>query len=201
MKNRSGNIFHPSGWQIVSLLMLLAAPAAFAGPGIISATASAGTRAPIRIGDQITVTLQIDGYTDAVEIDGFNLVVNYDTNLFSFVSGSLSLGDVTGPDQQWLSKPNQEDAAAGFHFTPFVNTAPGQLLLSAVDLGFNEPETGTLADSGFLASFKLQAIGEGTAKIDLAPFAGGTVLFNTSLGPAGVPLLLGENKIKIKRSK
>jgi len=201
MKIRSGNRFSLLNWKIVPFVAILVAPEMFAAPGIISATASAGAKAPIRIGEQITVTLQIDGYTDPAEIDGFNIVVNYDTNLLSFVGGSLNLGDATGPDQQWLSKPNQEDASAGFRLTPFVNTSPGKLFLSVVDLGFNEPESGTLADSGFLASFKLQAIGEGTAKIELEPFAGGTILFSSSLSRAGVPLLLGENKIKIKRSK
>src|SRR5437870_3475820 len=57
------------------------------------------------------------------------------------------------------------------------------------------------ADSGFLASFNLQAIGEGTGTVTLEPFAGGSVLFDTSLSPAGVPQLLGEKKIKIKRSR
>jgi len=90
-------------------------------------------------------------------------------------------------------KPNQEDDAAGFHLTPFVNTAPGQLFFLwptwvSMILKLGRPPIRVF----WLPS--TAGLGEGTAKIDLAPFAGGTVLFNTSLGPAGVPLLLGENK-------
>ena len=185
----------------VLLSFLAAAATALAAPGIISATASAGCKAPMRVGEQITVTLHMDAYSDAVEIDGFNLTVSYDTNLFAFVDGSFSLEDISG-EPQWLSLPGQESPANGYRPTAIISGAtPGKLAISVSDLGYTSAESGATADSGFLASFNLQAIGEGTGTVTLEPFAGGSVLFDTSLSPAGVPQLLGEKKIKIKRSR
>ena len=105
-------------------------------------------------------------------------------------------------EPQWLSLPDQESPANGYRPTAIISGAtPGKLAISVSDLGYTSAESGATADSGFLASFNLQAIGEGTGTVTLEPFAGGSVLFDTSLSPAGVPQLLGEKKIKIKRSR
>src|SRR5260221_3390150 len=93
-------------------LLLTGAQIVTADPGIISATVD--QKGPVRIGEEIAVVVRLEGYTDATEIDGFNLTVNYDPALFEIVGGSVDLGDAAGPDQQWLSKARQEAAAAGY---------------------------------------------------------------------------------------
>jgi len=151
-----------------------------------------------RVGEEITVVLMIEDYTDNVEIDGFNLVVNYDASLLALVAGSFSLGDASGTGQQWLSKPNQEPT--GFNPAVLNNlTTPGKFHISVADLGYNPTESGTVAQSGVLATFRLQVVGEGTSKVNLEPL-GGSILFDTTLAPAGQPQLIGTKKIRTKRA-
>jgi hypothetical protein len=189
---------HPN--RITALLVLAVAVAtpAWAGPAITT-TVAASHKGPIRVGDVLQVTLQISGYTDPVPIDGFNLTVNYDGNLFEFVPASVDLGDASGPDQQWLSKPNQESLENGFALTSFIDsTLPGQLAIAVADLGLGDTESGTLARSGFLISFQLVATNPGTSEIAVDAFGDGSVLFDSSLSPAGVPTLHGDRHVKIK---
>ena len=181
----------------VLALGCLAVGHAFADPGTIRAVTD--VKGVARVGEEITVVILIQDYTDPVEVDGFNLVANYDPSLLEFVPDSLSFGDASGEAQQWLSKPNQE--TVGYHPVAITSLAtPGKLHLSLADLGYNSQESGTVARSGVLASFKLRVIGEGTSALTLEPL-GGAVLFDSTLSPAGKPALVGEKRIKTKRSK
>jgi MYXO-CTERM domain-containing protein len=65
------------------------------------------------------------------------------------------------------------------------------VLIDLADLGFTDPEGGTVAESGFIASFTLQAIGVGTGSITPAAPAGGVVFFDVNLSPAGTPSFSG----------
>src|SRR5262245_35642800 len=63
---------------------------------------------PYSVGQIVTVTLRLNFYTDTNEIDGFRVGLNYPTPFLSYVPDSADFGDETGPNQQWLLKPNQE---------------------------------------------------------------------------------------------
>jgi hypothetical protein len=114
------------------------------------------------VGQVATVTFSLGGYAGSTEADSFNFDVSYDPNIFAFVSNSVSLGSSSGADQQWLSKAPQEPSASGFLLTNASNAlVPGYVFVAVGDMGFNYPERGTLAGSGFLISFQLRAISPG----------------------------------------
>jgi hypothetical protein len=175
----------------VLLSLLMAAVTSRAALGTISATVSPA--GGVLLGDQLTVTLRVASYADPSQIDGYNFTVGYPTGLFSFVPGPFDSGTVSGPDQQWLSESNQESALAGYDLTDFNDgvTTPGTVYISMLDSGFSEPENGTVGNSGFLVSFKLQSIAKGTGNIMPAAFEGGTGLFDTGLVSVGVPSFSG----------
>ena len=184
------------------LLMSAFAVTSLAAPGTISAKVSASHSGPIRVGDIVQVTLRISGHADPAEIDGFNLTVIFDGAVFQYVPEPLDLGDASGIDQQWLSKPNQEDAASGYGLASFVEAStPGELMLSVVELSHSNPERGTVSSSGFLVSFELVAIGEGTTDVTPAPFLDGSTLFDTTLSPVPTPSFVGDKKVKVKRGR
>jgi hypothetical protein len=175
---------------LVVLLVGLALVHAKGAPGTISL--SVNPSGCIAIGEVVTVTARISGYTDTTEIDGFNFEVSYDSTVLSFVANSFNLGDASGPDQQWLSKSNQESVADGYDLMNFSDgSTAGTVSLSLVDLGFSSPEGGTIAGAGFLVSFKLTGIAGGTSSITAAAYPDGTVLFDTDLMAAGMPSFTG----------
>jgi len=181
-------------WQVGSALLALATGILSAAPGTITTTLN--PPGPIQVGDQFTVTMAIANYTDAVEIDGFNFTVAYNTSLFSVVANSFNLGGPPDPAVQWLSLPNQESAANGYNLVSFNDdSVPGLIHIAMSDLGYNDPEHGTQTSDGFLVSFQLKSIAKGTGNIIPAPFASGTVLFDINLAPAGVPSFNGATMI------
>ena len=191
-----GNKMRALKWQIGSALFALATSTLLAGPGPGTIFTTLTPPGPILVGDQFTVTMRIMNYTDATEIDGFNFTVSYNPSLFSSVAGSFNLGGPPDPDVQWLSLPNQEAPGNGYNLVSFNDdSVPGLISIAMSDLGYNDPENGTLANGGFLVSFQLKSIAKGTGNINPAPFASGTVLFNTDLAPAGVPGFSGATMI------
>ncbi|MCI0748374.1 MAG: HYR domain-containing protein [Verrucomicrobia subdivision 3 bacterium] len=181
---------------LIAALLAVAVSPVMAAPGLITADASPNV---VNVGDNISVTMRIQGYTDPVEIDGFSFDIAYPAGLFTFVAGSFNLGDAAGPDQQWLSKPNQESVAAGYTLTDFNgNPVPGMVHIEMADLGFSMPERGTIAPSGFLVQFKLTAIAQGSGEIcarGVPGPAGPEVLYDTNLRRAGVPQFVCSNVV------
>lgn len=65
---------------------------------------------------------------------------------------------------------------------------PGFIDVSVADLRLpSDSERGSGAHSGFLYSVMFTAVSVGSGTITASAGAGGTVLFNPSLNPAGVP--------------
>lgn len=199
----SGTVWRVAFWSCLLLGVVLTATQARPGMRARLAVITVDVRDPkghIRVGERIEVVLRIKDYTDATEIDGFNLKVAYDPRLFAYVDGSINLGDDAGHDQQWLTKANQQ--ADMSRITPFVDASlPGVLTVSVVDLLLEPMPTGTVARSGFLFSFELEGIAEGTGEIRPGPFPDGSVLFDPGLSPAGMPAFSGEMKVKVKNGK
>ena len=173
-------------WKCGLTLLTVASGSVFAAPGTIEPTITPSGTIPL--GTQITVTLRISGYTDLAEIDGFNFGVSYPQALFTFVPGSFELGAGIGPDQQWLSKANQDFDYGLADFNEGGTTA-GTVFISMADLGYSTNQTGTVASDGYLVAFKLLATGKGTGNITPQTCTGPTVLFDSSLSPAGIPAL------------
>jgi hypothetical protein len=143
---------------------------------------------PLVTGQVFTVTLRIENYTDSVEIDRFNFRFRYPPSLFEFVPGSFQNGGASGPNQQWLSKSPQEPAGGGYTFQALHDGAtPGTVVLHARDAQPSMPERGTLAESGFLASFQLRATNGGEGLLRTLAAADGGALYNTSGAAAGLP--------------
>lgn len=163
--------------------MLAAAPMSWAVPpipnGSIIASASP---ANATVGQTVTVTCRMSGYDGTAEIDSVNFNVSYDAARLAFVDGSFNIGGSSGPDQQWLSKTNQESATDGFQLVNYSDGSfPGVVFVTLGDLGPSNPERGTLAPAGFLLSFQFQVIAPGSTTISLRPALDGSVLLNTSL--------------------
>ena len=181
-------------WPVLALA-LGAVASALAAPGMI--TTSLSSMGPVLVGETVTATFRISGYTDVTEIDGFTFKVSFPGSIFMYIGG-VEAGTEAGPDQQWLSKPAQDD---GFMLT-IPNPAddpgfePGMVPITAFDFGsgdiFTGDKSGTLAESGFLVSFNLLTKGMGEGNITLSP-VGGEVLLGLDLVPAGVPTLVGAN--------
>jgi len=168
------------------LLALMLSPRAFAAAGTISTDVSPLV---VGVGDTITVTMRISNYTDQVEIDSFNFDVNYPSASFTFIAGSFNLGAATGVDQQWLSKPNQETVSQGYVLSSSNGGGtPGVVNIAMGDFTPSTPERGTIANSGFLVSFKLQATRSGASSIAPAARANAFVLADTVQRQAGIPL-------------
>ena len=145
---------------------------------------------PLDMGGTITVTCRMSDYSGASEIEGFNFVVSYDDNVLAFVTNSFNLGDVSGFNQQWLSKANQENAAEGYTLGGVTNESrPGRIFIAIGDLGIKKTERGTRASAGFLISFQLVAVASGASALTLAPAEGGSVLLDIHYQPTG-PILL-----------
>jgi hypothetical protein len=176
-------------WSTCLLLALFSWPVAnvSAAPGTISTALSPA--GPIGVGDTFSVTLSISGYTDANEIDGYNFHVAF-SSIFSLVGGSLSANDAPGPDENWLRKPPQDGVGAGPILTDSTVSGLTTLDISVADLRFSSTD-GTTASAGFLYSFSLMANSLGTGTITPSAGAGGTVLFDVDLLPAGVPVFTG----------
>lgn len=177
---------------VLGLFLLAGVPQeCFSAPGTVST--SFDTASPITVDQSFTVTLRLSGYTDAFEIDSWNLRVAYDSSIFRYVAGSAAFGGSVGPDPQWLSRTNQnlDPTYAPSPFSDEAATA-GVLLLSLSDLGLLEfPDRGSRALDGFLVSFSLQGtnVGGPSAITPSAP-PGGTVFFDSSTffaNPGGVP--------------
>jgi len=147
--------------------------------------AALSTNGPLEVGQSFTVTVTMNSYTATTEIESFNFVVTYDHTVLAYVPGSFSIGDASGPNQQWLTKPPQETVAQGLVLTNVSNPeVPGYIFVAVGDMGGADPQRGTLAASGFLVSFQLQAIGPGASGVTLGPAWSGSVLLDTSLRPA-----------------
>ena len=158
--------------------------------GVISTFLAPST--PVSTGQVVTVTIRMASYSGGIEIDSFNFIVNYNSNLLAFVPNSFNLGDSSGANKQWLSKPNQENTNSGYLLISANNTVlPGTLFICLGDVGIHNPEHGTLASSGFLVSFQLAALSSGTAAITLTPDLTGSVLLDTDLRPTGIAQLNG----------
>src|ERR1051325_6594837 len=170
----------------ILLLAVLLCPAAFGAAGTINTDLTPA--GPIAVGDTFTVSMRISNYTDQVEIDSFNFDVNYPSSSFTFVAGSFGLGTSTGVDQQWLSKPNQETVSQGYVLSsPNSGSTPGVVNIAMGDFTASTPERGTIAASGFMVSFVLQAPRAGSFPITPAARANAFVLANTARQQAGVP--------------
>ncbi len=167
--------------------MLAAAPASRAVPPIPNGSIiSSASPANATVGQTFTITFRMVGYDGTAEIDSVNFNVSYDAIHLAFVDGSFSTGTGSGPDQQWLSKTNQEAAVDGFQLVNYSDgSLPGTVFVTIGDLGPSSPERGTLAASGFLISFQFQVIASGSTTISLLPALDGSVLLNTSLQPHG----------------
>ena len=168
-------------------LLLLAARAASAVnlPAIITANVAG----PVAPGESFTVTLSIAGYTQTNEIDAVRLNVSYDSSLLDFV-GNFTLNDRSGPDEQWLHKPNQ-NVGGGYLLSNLSDGGtPGNVFISLRDAGISSAQRGTVAEDGFLISFDLRARATGTSDLHLSPFAGDTgdeVLYdNLAFNPVSV---------------
>jgi hypothetical protein len=174
--------------QISSVLLVAGAATAFGAAGTIGTALS--PIGPVNLGDTFTVTLNLSGYTDATEIDGYNFHVAYDSTLFSLVGGSLTLNDAAGAGENWLRLAPQDGVGAGSILTDSTVPGSGTLDISVVDLRVASTR-GTTASAGFLYSFDLMTIGLGSGLITPSAGAGGTVLFDTALSSAGIPLFSG----------
>lgn len=172
-------------WPTLALA-LNAVTSALATPGMI--TTSLSSMGPVLVGQTVTATFRISGYTDAAEIDGFTFKVSFPGSIFMYVGG-VNEGDTTaGPDQQWLRKPNQEE---GIVLNTILDSEPGMVTVTALDsLSSGPEEKGTVAESGFLVAFNLLTTGIGTGDITLSP-SDGQVLLGVEYVPAGVPTLAG----------
>lgn len=161
-------------------------------PGTI--IASINPDGPVHVGDNLTVTLSIDGYTEANEIDRFHVYARFPAEKFSIVPGSLRINDARGIDENWLRRSPQDGVGLGalpLNATWSGNSIIGLLGLSLID---ERPTSmrGTSANNGFLFSFVLHAEAEVSGNLTLAApllISGesGPVLFNIAHPPAGVP--------------
>ena len=116
-----------------------------AAPGTITATAS---HAEVAAGDTFTVDITISGYTDTEEIDAWQVRLNWDESVLSYVSTTFD--DGVGGDQ-WLLKSNQTTPI----ITPSIGPASGLLSLAYTDLKITD-SFGTSASSGRLATVTLE---------------------------------------------
>lgn len=132
-----------------------------------------------RSGNVLSVVRLTTGSTFVrAQIDG--------TTIASAQVRGLSTGTASGINQQWLSKPPQENVAGGYRFTtPSSGAIPGKVKISAADLNTRYPKRGTTAGSGFLASFQLRARFAGVSAITPMPDQG-NALYNRSHQPVGL---------------
>lgn len=172
-------------------VLLMGARLSHAALGTITTVAS--PPGPLNVNDFFTVSLTIAGYTEATEIDGYQFKVTYPSALFSFV-GSFDHGTTSlGINQQWLAMPQQETDGS-YTPTPGDNgTVPGTVTIELADLGFTAVERGTNSAAGFLVSFQMQAIAQGTGSFTPANTSpGSTVFFDVDFNPiAGSPAFVG----------
>ena len=151
--------------------------------GIVSIETSPN---PVAAGQALTVTCRLSAYDGIEEIDGFAFVVTYNAAGLGAVPGSFYLGTNSGPDQQFLSKGNQESATNGYTLVNQCDaTRPGLVYITVSDLGRNNPERGSTASGGFLVSLQMTALVHGTWPLTPAPYIDDSVLYNTFKRPAG----------------
>ena len=153
-------------------IVLAAGHVALAAPGTITALASPASVAP---GEMFTVDIGISGYTDTEEIDTWQLRLNWDDSLVSYVSTSFDDG---GGGDQWLLKANQSNPT----IFSFATDVAGRVNLSYTDIAGSP---GTAASSGRLATVTLEANDPGpdskvTTALTLSAFPTG-ILFETDL--------------------
>jgi hypothetical protein len=171
-----------------SAVFFIGASQSDAALGLITATTSAD---PVNVGDTFTITLSISGYTDPAEIDAYQFQVTYPSALFTFVGPFDHGSSAAGPNQQWLSMANQETDATYAPTSSDSGVVPGTIVIDFADLGFTVTEGGTVAGSGFLVSFVMEAAGVGTGTFSPAAAAGGVTLFDTNFNSVGAPSFAG----------
>jgi|GEM_PF-3716164 len=173
----------------VSAVFIISAARSDAALGLISTVAV--PPGPMTVGTTFTVSLSISGYTEVTEIDGYQFQIAYPSALFSF-QGLFDHGTSTvGPNQQWLSMPNQETDVTYAPGATDDGSVAGIVVINFADLGFTAVEGGTNSPAGFLVSFSMRAEAPGTGSITPSAPAGGTVFFDVDLNPAGAPLFAG----------
>ena len=173
----------------LKLLPLLLLVARAASAITLPATITANVAGPVSLGESFTVTLSIAGYTQTNEIDAVRLNVTYDSSLLDFV-GNFTLNDRSGPDEQWLHKPNQ-NVGSGYLLSNLSDGGtPGNVFISLRDTGVSSVQRGTVGEDGFLISFDLRAKAAGASDLHLSPFTGDTgdeVLYdNLAFNPVSV---------------
>jgi len=175
---------------LVLLLIALGCPDGWAAPGAISLSVP---NSPVAACDTFTVTVNLAGYTDITEADGYNFRILYDPARFAVVSNSASLHDAAGPTQNWLRFPAQENVS-GLFLSDFTQFDPGVVHVSVADLRLAPDPLnprGTTAAAGFLYELTFTALTPGAGAITVAPAVGDGVLHDPFLNPAGVPSLAG----------
>jgi hypothetical protein len=159
-----------------------------AAPGTI--TTSINSTGAFTLGATFSATFAISGYTDGVEIDGFNFRVNYDPAELLVIQTIVN--DSPGADENWLRKNPQDGVGGGGILTDFTTNIAGEVRISVADLRLFSTR-GTLASAGFSCRVDFQVIGAGSGLVTPSPVPGGTVLFDRDLSPAGVPSFTGTN--------
>ena len=149
----------------------------------------------VAVGQTFTVTCRLS-YNGTTEIDGFAFVINHNPAGLAAVPGSFYLGTNSGPDQQFLLKPNQD--TNGLVLTNLCDaTRPGTVYLTVGDLGRSNPQRGSVAQSGFLVSFQMTALAPGSWQLSPAPYIDDAVLYDVFMRPAST-MGFGITTVKVK---
>jgi hypothetical protein len=96
--------------------------------------------------------------------------------------------------------PTQETDASYAPSNSDNGTLPGTIVIDFSDIGFTATEGGTVAASGFLVSFVMQAIAPGTGSFTPSAAAGGVTLFDTDANSVGAPAFAGVSVTVIPES-
>ena len=180
----------PPPCALVLLLIGLTGPISWAAPGAIRLSVSNSSVAAC---DTFMVTVSLGGYTDPTEADGYNFRILYDPARFAAVSNSALLHDASGPTENWLRFPAQENVASlSLPLTDFTVFDPGAIHVSVADMRLPPDPLnprGTAAATGFLYEMTFTALAPGVGVITIAPAVGGAVLHDAFLDPAVVPAL------------
>jgi hypothetical protein len=158
--------------------------------GTIVTTISPAT--PVATGEVITVTCRMSDYSGTNEIDSFNFLVEYDPEKLQFVPDSFDVRTNAAADPQWLTLTNQESVVDGFRFNHFsAFGGAGLLTVGAAEHHPTPTPRGTVAPSGFLASFRFVALVHGSSELRLKPYDDGSVLRDIWSRPVGSITLTG----------
>lgn len=156
----------------------------------ISIVASPST---VSVGQTCTVTCRLSSRASTDELDAFGFVVRYNPAGLSVVPGSFYLGTTNGPDQQFLSKPNQDSATNGYSLVNLCDsTRPGLAYITVGDIGIGPPpRRGSAAQSGFLVSFQMTALAPGNWQLTAGPYIDDSVFNNTFHRPVATTVHFG----------